>query len=168
MPAVGDEGLHGLERAGEDVFEIHLLATQGDLAESHTRQIQQVVHHAYQVLHLPLHHLAGLERLLARRGQIQHFQPGANRRQRIAQLVRECRHELVLAPVVLAQLIVEPCILQRYGGHLRQLHQQRFVHCTEVARLLAAQLHQPHLPTGVFDQRHDQSVGARSSMCKRA
>lgn len=58
--------------------------------------------------HLPAQHVAGPAQLrIIQLRQAQHFQHIAHGRQRIAQLVRQGRQELVLAPVGGRQLLVE-------------------------------------------------------------
>ena len=69
-----------------------------DAATRHARGLQQVVHQAHHVVHLPAHR--GAQRLPALCVAVvhrQHVQGIADRCQRVAQLVREHRQEFVLA-----------------------------------------------------------------------
>ena len=76
-----------------------------DLASADARDVEQVVDQPGQVLDLAIDHGIRASRLLtAWDGSSQHIQTVANRRQRVAQFVREHGHELVLAPVRLPQL----------------------------------------------------------------
>ena len=74
---------------------------QLDLAARHPLHLEQVVHQGGLVAHLPL---GGLERPPPRRvafraAQPQHLQGVADRPQRVAQLVRQHRQELLLPPL---------------------------------------------------------------------
>jgi hypothetical protein len=79
------------------------LRPQFQLAAAHARHVEQVVHQPHHVRELAVHHVARARR---HRRQFAHpaqdLQPRADRRQRIAQLVRERGDEFVLAPVGLA------------------------------------------------------------------
>ena len=73
------------------------------------RDVEQVVDQAHQVPHLPLHRLHGAldplrPRLRPRPDGAQKVQRADDGRERVAQLVRQQREELVLAPIGLGQL----------------------------------------------------------------
>ena len=86
-------------------LQIGVLLAQLQRAVRDARDIQQIVEQQRHVLHLPLDHVVGPA--LLRVGGVFVARDGgglANRRQRIAQLVRERREELVLAAIGLEQL----------------------------------------------------------------
>ena len=64
--------------------------------------LEQIVDKAYQVAHLAVHDLVDLRRIHFDGLHAQQLERAADRRQRIAQLVREHGQEFVLAPVGLA------------------------------------------------------------------
>ena len=68
--------------------------------------------------------------------QPHHLEAVAERGQRVPQLVGQQGEELVLAPVLLAQLAVEPGVLDRDGGDVCQLDEDRLVALREVAVVL--------------------------------
>ena len=78
---------------------------QLDLAARDARDFEQVVDQPHHVVDLPLHHLADCACACGSLspGQPQDLQRVADRRQRIAQLVRQRREELVLAAIRRAQ-----------------------------------------------------------------
>ena len=80
--------------------EVHPLLQQLDFAATDARDLQQVVYEADEVVDLPLHQaLDTLEIRSQSSGPAQHMQAVADRRERIAQLMRERRDEFVLAAV---------------------------------------------------------------------
>ena len=92
-----------LDGARDHLTERDALQPELDLAAGDARDLQQVVDQPDHVVDLPVHDLERrLERSLGLR-QRQRLQRVANRRERIAQLVRQRGQELVLAPVGLLQ-----------------------------------------------------------------
>ena len=76
------------------------LAAQIDVAARDARDVQQVVDQPREVLHLPLDHVARPGELrIGQRAPAHDLDRVADRRERIAQLVREHGEELVLVPV---------------------------------------------------------------------
>src|SRR4029079_8734156 len=94
----------GFERARDYGSEIDAIAAQLELVARDARHIEQVISQPDQLLHLTL---GNRERALAQRlvlaGTAQQFQGISYWRERIAQLVRQRRQELILPPVRLAQ-----------------------------------------------------------------
>jgi hypothetical protein len=107
----------GLDGAGQHPARSTWLLFQFELAAADAGDVEQVVDQVHHVADLALHHLAHLGhrgRVVA--GQAHHAQAAADRRQRIAQLVRQRGQELGLAAVGLGQ--VGGQLLQRGVGML--------------------------------------------------
>ena len=82
---------------------------QRDLALADARDVEQVLDQARQLRDLAVGDVGGPGQLrLGRREPADHLERGADRRERVAQLVREHRQELVLAPVRLLQQRLAP------------------------------------------------------------
>ena len=95
--------LHG---SGDHGGDFDRLLPKVDLATHDSRDVEQIVDQANQVMYLPFHHVP---RLLQCRSidprDLQYLEGVADRGERVAQLVREGREELVLATVGLGQLL---------------------------------------------------------------
>ena len=91
----------------DDLAELDGLAVQRDLALRDARHVEQIVDEAGEVRDLPLDDLAhpGDARVV-RRHLVEHLRGRDDRRERIAQLVRQHREELVLAPVRFLELLL--------------------------------------------------------------
>ncbi|MNS55331.1 hypothetical protein D3C72_881630 [compost metagenome] len=88
--------------------QLHAGAAQFQAPLRDARHFHQIVDQVRHVRHLPAQHVAGPAQLrIVQLRQAQHFQHIAHGRQRIAQLVRQGRQELVLAPVGGRQPFVE-------------------------------------------------------------
>src|SRR5690606_24333742 len=70
------------------------------------RGIEQIVDEPRQMLQLPLDHPAELVELLVGRQTAEQLRRGHQRCERVAQLVREQREELVLAPIRALELLL--------------------------------------------------------------
>ena len=92
-------GLRRLDGAADDGGEIDALLAQLDLAAGDARHFHQIVHEPDHVVDLPLHHVVRAARAAPSWPAMRRMQRVVNRRQRVAQLVRERRQELVLAPI---------------------------------------------------------------------
>ncbi len=80
------------------------MTLQVDAARGDPRDVEQVVDHPHHVLDLPLHHAVdAVKRRPGIPGQPHQLEAGAQRRERVAQLVRERGEEFVLTPVGVAQ-----------------------------------------------------------------
>ena len=104
LPPCGDHRPRGLERALDDILCDQALPLQLDLVAGDARDVQQVVDEAREMRGLPLQdaaHLPDGRRLVGARAK--NRRDVEDRRERIAQLVRQHREELVLAPVRLQQ-----------------------------------------------------------------
>jgi hypothetical protein len=114
-----EERLRAFERDLDDLAQIEPLALQHHLAGGDARHVEQVVDQLDQLLELALHHRAHA-RCLRRVGghAVEHLQAGADRRQRVAQLVRQCGQELVLAAVCIPQ---RPLGLHPFGDLVADL-----------------------------------------------
>jgi hypothetical protein len=81
------------------------------------RDVEQVFDEARHLRDLPVHRFEELLLALAHeRLAAKHVQRRAQRRERVAQLVRERREEFVLAPVGVLDLLVEEAIVERARG----------------------------------------------------
>ena len=86
-----------LHRRTDDLDEVEPLLAQQDLAPRDPGDVEQIVHQAGEVADLALHGGAGALRLaLGGLGHAEQVEAVADRRQRVAQLVREHGQELVL------------------------------------------------------------------------
>lgn len=77
----------------QDLGQVHRAHREGQLATRNARDIQQIVHQALHVVHLPLHHVQLGPPGIA---HAQHLQRHDDRRQRVAQLVPQHRQEFIL------------------------------------------------------------------------
>ena len=109
VPALLYQGLHDLDGARDQRRKLDRLARQVDLAARDARHIEQVVDQSREVRELPLDHVARPAQLwVGYRLHAHELYGTQNRRQRIAQLVREHREELVLVAVRLLQRLFRP------------------------------------------------------------
>ena len=58
----------------------------------------------------------------------------ADRREGIAQLMREHREKFVLAPISLVNFCIEHAVFERYGGSRGQILRKRELGCAEIAQ----------------------------------
>src|SRR5436190_8475982 len=123
---------------GDDLGELDRLLLQHDLALADARDVEELVHQPRELRHLAVDHVARHDQALLGGGDAPHELHGVlDRRERIPQLVREHRQELVLAAVRVLQLFlrlpgardlplqgsIEPRVIQgnrRPAGYLRQ------------------------------------------------
>src|SRR5690348_3102062 len=106
LAALVDERADGFQRHRDDGTEIDACAAQLELAARDARHVEQVVEQQRHVLHLPLDHLLAPAALrIARVRGARQPRCLADGGERIAQLVRERRQKLVLAPVGVTQCI---------------------------------------------------------------
>ncbi len=115
-----DQRPAGFDGPSDDLGQIHPLPLQRDGPASDARDVQQVVDQPHEVLHLTLDDLARLHAL--RVGQLlepQQMHGGPNRRQRVPDLVRQHRQELVLAPVGFPQRLFPIAEIRRDRLELR-------------------------------------------------
>src|ERR1700686_1825780 len=109
MALVRHHRFHGLDRARDDGRQLNPLAMDSNLATSDARHIEQIVHQFRQMSELPLNDLACPNELHRRQLRIAHQLHGiVDRRQWIAQLVRQHRQELIFMAIGLAQCAIEP------------------------------------------------------------
>jgi Tfp pilus assembly protein FimT len=95
-----DIGAHHFQRVVDHRFQLDAAHLDRELAGVDARDVQQVVHQAHHLAQLAFHDVGGaLGRLGVAAAQAQDVEAGADRRQRIAQLVRQGRQEFVLAAV---------------------------------------------------------------------
>ena len=107
LPPLGGERPGGLQRAPDDVGEVDPLGAQRDLAARDARDVEEIVDEPDEVADLPAEHVERRrEQRLGRRRELHELHRVRDRRERVAQLVRERRQELVLAPVGLAQRLL--------------------------------------------------------------
>ena len=104
MLVLADERLQRLDGSGEDRLDLHRLLRQLDRASRDARDVEQIVDEPREMHGLAIDDVARPAQLGVVDRQARHDLDGvANRRERIAQLVREDREELVLVPVGLDQ-----------------------------------------------------------------
>ena len=97
----------GLDRLADDRGDVHRLRFQVDLSLGDARYLEQVVDQPRHVLYLAVDHLAHLDQhRIVRSLALQDRDRGADRRERIAELMREDRQEIILPPVRIQQLAV--------------------------------------------------------------
>jgi hypothetical protein len=105
VPAGFQQRPNRFDGATGGVAQVDVFAAQVGFAARDARNVEQVVDEAGQQPHLTVHHLARvLESRRVVRRELHHFQAVANRRQRVAQLVRQHRQEFILSAIGLAQL----------------------------------------------------------------
>ena len=102
-----DQRPRRLDRARHDRVDLDRLEAQADLAPRDARDVQQVVDQARELVDLPVDDVARPLQPLRRRRRFARRRLGrvADRRQRVAQLVRQHRQELVLAASLDQQLV---------------------------------------------------------------
>ncbi|MFO0617663.1 MAG: hypothetical protein U0414_34025 [Polyangiaceae bacterium] len=98
MLAPIEERARALDRSVDHRDEVDPLALELEHAPTDAGDVEQVVDEPHHVIELPVHRgeRARRRRLAVRLPRDQHVEPGAERRERVAQLVREDREELVL------------------------------------------------------------------------
>ncbi len=96
---IGHLRAHGVGGARQDDRQVQPLAAHLDLAQRDARDIHQVVDQLLEVTHVPADHRDAPVALALQLRRARDGDGAADGRQRIAQLVREHRQELVLAPV---------------------------------------------------------------------
>jgi hypothetical protein len=152
---------HRLDRLLHRLAHAHRLAPQRHQPAVDARQVEQVVDEAGHVPDLPLDHALRLARLVsARRRHLQHRARVAHRRERVAQLVRQRREELVLAPVLLAQLRGVAHALDVRPAAIDGLVDQRDLVVGPVARLRLVDRHHRHQPAVLHQARADDRPDA--------
>jgi hypothetical protein len=103
LPAL-DRGAARLDRRGDHVRELDASAAQLETPVRDARDIEQVLEQARHVADLPLDDLRAPAQLAVLQvARQEHLHAAPDRRERVAQLVRQHRQELVLAPVGLLQ-----------------------------------------------------------------
>nr|GEU28230.1 hypothetical protein [Tanacetum cinerariifolium] len=108
---------HLLDGVVDEVAHVQALGMQLHQAARDARDIEQIVHQRGHVHHLAADDLAGLaDAGVVQPGHLQQVGGGADRRQRVAQLVRQHRQELVLALVRVGQLFLGGAAL----GHVAE------------------------------------------------
>ena len=123
-----DERPDGLDGVVHDRGELERLLSKLDLSERDATHVEQVVHEPHHVADLALHHVgAGGDDRGVIAGQAHDPERVADRRERVPQLVRQHREELVLSPVGVgevggeaAQLRLEASPLGDVGARWRQ------------------------------------------------
>ena len=111
----------------EDVGRVEELLLEANLAAGDPRDVEQVVDQADELPHLPLDDVLGEVDVLRVVGHLEDGDGVADGGERVPQLVGEHRQELVFSSVVLAELFIQPAVLDGAGRHLRELHDERLV-----------------------------------------
>ncbi len=144
VSALFDQRTRGLDGAFHDLAQRCRVLAQGELGLADPGNVEQVIDQAHHQRQLPLHQCQQLA--VHRGGHAQHGQRVLQRCQRVAQLVRQRRQELVLAPPHFPEQLLDASAL----GHLVLQHAvldlqgrvgtaQRFVQHRKLARLLGLQ-----------------------------
>ena len=111
---------HGFHREIDDIGQQQCLAFQLDVTHRDARHVEQIVDDSRELRGLPPHYFRGApRRLIVRHAARYDFGGRADRRQRIAQLVREHRQEFILAPVRFAKRGIR----QRASRHVDTFHE---------------------------------------------
>ena len=104
VPGCVDERPADVDRVSNDPDQIGMLAMERDLSAGDPRDLQQVVDEPDHVIDLALHHLAHARRdRIGRFRQPEHLDRVGDGRERVPQLVRQHREELVFPAVRLVQ-----------------------------------------------------------------
>ena len=106
-----DERPRGLDGDADDFGDVDRFELELDLPVRDPRHVEKVVDQAAQLLDLAIEHVPRPFDLRRIPGA-QHVNGIGDRRQRIAELVREHRQELVLPPVLVAHLLVEERVVR--------------------------------------------------------
>ena len=107
QPGGIERGLHRIDGALRHGAQVQRRVLQMNRAPRDARDVEQVVHQAREMQHLALDDgTRPLDCLVRRVAKPYHLGGGADRRQRIAQFMRQRRQELVLLAVGFAQLFV--------------------------------------------------------------
>ena len=128
-----ERGLRRLERARQHLGQRQPLPAQLERAPTDAPEVEQVVDQPHHLPQLPLQDAVRLRqhRRVRGAGEPQRLERGAHGRERVAQLVRERRQELVLVPVGLEQRLLRALELRdvvraadvaderSVGGHAR-------------------------------------------------
>ena len=97
----------GLNRLADDRTDIHRLAFQVELSLGDARYLEKVVNQPRHVLYLAVDHLAHLDQhRIVRSVALQNRDGGPDRRERVAELMRQDRQKIILPPVRIQQLAV--------------------------------------------------------------
>jgi hypothetical protein len=106
MAAAFERGLRGFDGVGDGVAQIDARPAQLDLPARDARHLKQIVDQPDEMLRLTVDHAEELATaaVALRRFALQHIDGVADRRERIAQLMRQRRQKLILAAIGLAQL----------------------------------------------------------------
>ena len=121
-----ERGSARFDRRGDHARDVDRLDLELDLAAGDARYIEQIVDETHQLAKLAADHaccpreLAGI--LLAVAQDVNRI---ADRRKRIAKLVREHGKELVLSAILLLYLFVEPRVVERDGSAAGQFGRHR-------------------------------------------
>ncbi len=113
-----DRRARRLDRAGHDGSQVDALAAELDLVLRDPRHVQQIVGQPHEMQHLPLHRRAGaFDDVGVAAREAHHFDRGADRRERVAQFVRQGREEFVLAAIGVAQAHLGPLAERQIDAH---------------------------------------------------
>ena len=108
VPAVGDHGRLVATATSTTSRRSMDLGSQLELVRRDPRDIEQVVDEPCQQRELAIADLEHPRRQRPIRRRLREVEQRAERRERVAELVREDREELVLAVIVVGELLVEP------------------------------------------------------------
>src|SRR5262245_27143459 len=96
-----------LDCASDHGHQFETLLAKRNLVPCDSRDVKQVINQPGYVRYLALDHVSELQELWLRRANPLDRSNGVrDRRERIPELVREHRQKLILAPIVLAQLLL--------------------------------------------------------------
>ena len=154
-----------LRGGGDDLGDVDRLELEVDLALGDARYVEQIVDQAHELLQLTAddvlcpRELRGIDIAL-----LQHVHGVGDRRKRVAQLVREHRQKLVLAPVLLVELPVQQGIVERDCGAARKVGRHRNQIGIEAAsRRAHGQRQRAQGPAAREEWQHDQRLDRGAS-----
>jgi hypothetical protein len=103
LPAMIEERHRGLDRARDHVAEVERVAPQLDRAARDPRDVRQIVEQAAELPRLAIEHVDRARRLRPADAETEELDGVPDRRQGVAELVREHGEELVLGALLLAE-----------------------------------------------------------------
>ena len=114
VPPFEDERAHVVEHVFGELAGFHAFPFQFDLARRNARHVEEVVDESNQVLELSAHHAVKLVDLrFVGTACVEQVQRVAQRGQRIAQLVRQHREEIIFSSVRFARMTIKPRVFHR-------------------------------------------------------
>jgi hypothetical protein len=113
LPAGLEQGARGLERKGDHRRHVDRLSLQANLPVGHARDVEQIVDQTLQLIDLPIDHLpCGFEARRVVPAEAEDLHCGADGGERVSKLVRQHCQELVLPPIRVLDVAIEPGVVE--------------------------------------------------------